>query len=119
MVSFCHLRIPGAVADSLSSGTHGSKLADLKDKVLSLNEKYKNLNLAPAASTPVTSTTPGTPRSTASPGTEARTLSQPHFSDRDRPVDVNQPLLPAAVLDLAEFQATKEFRGAICSFKKH
>ena len=97
-------RIPGAVADSLIDAD-GGKLAALNEKVSSFNERYKVV-AAPALA-PATAPQ-SVPRLPQTPQPEARTLSQPQFSDGDKPLDVTQTLEPAATLELAEFQATKE-----------
>ena len=62
------------------------------------NHKY-DINSMTRTQTSAPETTTGEP---------ARTLCRPQFSDGDRPVDTLQTGLPAMVLDVSEFDSTKE-----------
>ena len=113
------LRIPGAVADSLSSETDGGRLRVLKERVEAFNAKYKQVASGQSSSNPSSAGAVGSGAGTgqagaAGPTQAPRTLSQPQFSEGDRPIDVTKTIEPSTVLDLSEFEATKEFLGPTC-----
>ena len=78
----------------------------LKEKVDCFNGKYKGV--IGAETPPPRSSPPGTAPPSSNP---VRTLSQPQYSDGDRPLNVMATLLPASILDVSEFEASKEFLG--------
>ena len=104
------------MADSLSAETDGGRLRVLKEKVEAFNTKYKQVAQGSNSSTPGSAAAgAGTGQAgTAGPAQQPRTLSQPQFSEGDRPIDVGKTIEPSTALDLSEFEATKEFLGPTC-----
>lgn len=107
------LRIPGAVTEALSSESDGGRVSALKEKVEAFNTKYKKV-ASPTTSTPAGAGSAGTAGAGAAPPgptVPARTLSQPQFSEGDTPFETGKTISPSTVLDLSEFEATKELLG--------
>lgn len=110
------LRIPGAVADSLSAETDGGRLRVLREKVETFNTKYKQVAQGSQSPNRGSQAAAGVGAGTGQAGSvgpahQPRTLSQPQFSEGDRPIDVGKVIEPSTALDLSEFEASKEFLG--------
>eukprot|EP00435_Cladocopium_sp_Y103_P048874 s2636_g14.t1 len=89
---YCLHTLPGAVADSLSSETDGGRLRVLKEKLESFNAKYKQVAAGSNSSNPSSAGAAGAGAGAgqAGPTVAPRTLSQPQFSEGDRPIDVGK-----------------------------
>lgn len=98
-------RIPPTVIDAFKDAADEAKLTVLKDSVAKFNKQYEGVltTTTQAASHQNPEQTPG--------GVEdlARTSCTPAFTDGDRPIDIDQTLLPSDVLASDQFETQVEF----------